>query len=987
MPKYVRNKTLTYRGKKMKKIILSFFIILSVAYAAVPDAGEAAPEPDYSQMLPTEEEQEGESGNQSLVGDDDLHQESISVTKGYKSGLGTSNLEKEMNSEGKMTYYVDGVEVSTFSENESSDEYKESLTSFDLNVPETDEEKEARAEALANAKALRNQQNIENGMTPQRMEDMFLEGVSPESSATSFVYSKMINPETVQYDEGVDEIQSYSDKFGYETKNNEAANTNNAGKLAEAYEFVEEFKTILNSKYSNKSISCFVSRQLIPKYFCPMPGRTNTLFGGDASISESAAKEECGGNCTKEIGCLPYKIIDDLNFTVRDENLPIYPNWNDQEAFFTSNDIDNKMQIKNVSYKVLVSPSSSFEGTDEDFENFLAENRPKYKFSLVKRADSLGNPPLLLVDRQTVEISSSITSITIPVLSTGENLFISFYKPYFSENAAVAEYVDGEKWNSIGSIEIADFNGKYTSTNLYFCPYTQLVDAESECQGTGGEMIRVDNGTQILNICTDSDHKVGPDLIYGGFYSSESCSANCIESKDCLPTYSHYSSYSSDDLYRVEVSCVDDPDNTACSVEKCKALIREEETQETKPLNEWVIYNDDELKQTIANTVLQANVIRPKFNLDSELNVSASYSEMFQTQMKDAAFQNMIDDGSYNRIAYRIGEESPRKMSYSTQIINGVQTLILNIKPQSKIIDDGNEYNLYVIMELDQLYKPIAGLFMIDGQNIQADRDETSGLQLRDKTYAIRQASTTAPWKVFKKLEKTHYKKVYDVKRCPGEDAVEAPQHYWDDILVPDECIIEKQVMWPATPYMTVDRNVFYNPPTDSFVTYSSSEKAEIFNTQEFSSDVVENMYLISGYTHRDIEDIPGGLIRDQVSYNHDLSFKKIYNTEYGETKARGYVYNYKMYAFYDEDELTYEEVIEKLTEENAFYEKINPGQYSTTIKDDGEINNNIEPFILGDKEISTVSVEMSPFLEEEGQKVFKFLFLHDDSEGDDFVN
>ncbi len=65
---------------------------------------------------------------------------------------------------------------------------------------------------------------------------------------------------------------------------------------------------------------------------------------------------------------------------------------------------------------------------------------------------------------------------------------------------------------------------------------------------------------------------------------------------------------------------------------------------------------------------------------------------------------------------------------------------------------------------------------------------------------------------------------------------------------------------------------------------------------------------------------------------------------------------------------------MDEVKEENVIYDKVNNSKLPRTIKHDGEINNNVKPFVLGNKEVTTIDLESIPFLHEEGQRVFKFL-------------
>jgi hypothetical protein len=1009
----------------MKKTLALFLISISL-YGAVPAPDSAAPEPNYGNMMPMTDEQDP---NKSMVGDDDLNQELIEYGIGYEANVGKAYIKKVKDESGRI-YYIDirtETEIQNFTEQDLSPEYKDSISGIEGGQPIDADKRTEKNNAIKEAKEKRKAELINKEYTPKKYENLFLHNLEASGRGSSIVNNLYLNPENLEDEIESKETQMYMDNFSYSQTNNTVKtfkSQENSAKLAEGYKMLEDFQAQLTAKYSDKSIQCYISRDLIPKYFCPMIGREGTEFAGDLKTSSGNAQQKCRENCRDSKTCITYNVLANTNIdlgTTVSKNL--YPSFDSNNNFIKTKKIEEIMMVDTMTFDIEVTPSEEWKGTPEEFEKFLSEKKIKFRYSLIKKEETLNNPSELLIDAEIIEIKSSKTTKKLNISNTTEYLTLLFYKPYVYENKGDAEIKEPDIFKMIGSINIERLKGEYKSKDLHFCPFRQLVNTSAECDTeAGGQMITLRSGSQVLNICTDQTHKIGPDRKYGGFYTKETCELNCVEEKDCLPTYRHYSDFNTDDIFKASVGCVESETNTGCTQAKCEQLLAD---NSLLPTNEWVTYNDDYKKQTIYNKVIDKSIIRPKFNLGDELATAPEYNEMFQSEMKDSAYKYMIDNGTFNRISYRIGEESPRKMSYLSQYEGAKQKMLWNLKPASFDIDNNENYNLYVVIELDQLYQPVAGTFIVDGQRLQADRDATNGLQFLDKTYMIKSNVSTDSWKVFKKTEFTNIKRTYDVKTCVGSSTTSStggttatsggtastggttppppttptggttttpPDNittewnevgYYDNKIVPDNCTISLKVIWPETPFLNIKRTAFYDSTTDSFLTYDeNTEIAEKFFTQKFSSDTFINTYNISDYLQLDLELAPGGLIRSQESLDHDMRFRKIYNVNYAGTKLRGWPYNYKIYAFYSKENLTYKKLEDYLIQENAIYEKANPHKYATNIKHDGDINNNIKPFILGNPNKTTVNTEIYPYLQEEGQKVFKFMFLYDDADG-----
>lgn len=266
----------------MKKILLSLIISI-YAFGDVPEKDGAAPQPNYQLHFPENEEQDS---TKSMVGDDDLKQNKIEYGIGYENDVGISFIKKVKDEKG-VEFYIDvrtGEEIRNFEENKQSDELKNSVKGISGGQPTDEDEMKAKNTAIQKAKEARNEELKKNEYTPKRYENMFLHNVDAPSRGSSYLNSTFLNPKNLENEVESKQTQFYMDTYGFSQLNNSVKvykSNDNASKLADAYNFMETYKASLNAKYSDKSIKCFITRELIPKYFCPMIGKENTLFGGD----------------------------------------------------------------------------------------------------------------------------------------------------------------------------------------------------------------------------------------------------------------------------------------------------------------------------------------------------------------------------------------------------------------------------------------------------------------------------------------------------------------------------------------------------------------------------------------------------------------------------------------------------------------------------------------------------------------------------------
>jgi hypothetical protein len=586
--------------------------------------------------------------------------------------------------------------------------------------------------------------------------------------------------------------------------------------------------------------------------------------------------------------------------------------------------------------------------------------------------------PSTIIDRENITIRSSEMEINVPVDRLVGGIRVKFWEPYISNNALYA-YQYEEYFNILNEegakIEITTFNAKYSSDSFYFCQSLQMISNRNEC--IGGEVAEFVTGDDQFNyICNADSKKIGPEPTWGAFYSQDSCEFSCVMHKECIPTYRHYTSYGTEDfMYKAEVGCVDEPGNNNCSDAVCKALFAD---TEERPLNEILVANDDSYIYTVRNKVLQDHP-RPKIDLAAELGGSVDYDQTFQNEEKDAAYLHMLDNMSFNRIQYRVGTPSPVNIAYVKENSFGRSAYSIDLKPNSFHFDDGNTYYIYSVMRLLHSYTPVAGVWHLDGSMVTATE---TNIQFEDISYAIKTGENPGDWRVFRREEFAKY-------------LVQYPEYTLNENGTFSENLI---IDWVNTGQYKRTQFAFYNEADNGWSTFSSSQQADFFTTQQFSNAQDYYRYLISDWIERDILETPGLIVKDQRPIAHDTSFEKLYNVPIHHVNKSNSK-NYTLYLVYSEQPLSYHELMVEIEGDNYETEKISPdlvtwGGYdlinsrlfrSDKIKYDGELNNNIDTLIMGEPERSSVTVNWSPAISEKGKKVFKFIFLYDDQEPNPF--
>ncbi len=753
----------------------------------------------------------------------------------------------------------------------------------------------------------------------------------------------------------------------------------NVGKLKKAYQFVKEAEQVAKSKLNSGVIKCYISRTLLPSFYCPYPDMTGTVYpdytasGGDPyKVSAVEAEETCNKACQKPRKCYSYNVEKYMKGTI---TMPytnvIYPinitgERTPPHISFKPNPL---REVSYLEFDINVTKTKDFNGTDKDFDKYLATLNPRVRFrNYMERTDKTGYKTKILSNNVTF-IHSANQHQKYLINQAGGTYDFYFYGAFAIDyKNSYEKELNRQAMKYIKQIKITNIKIGYRNKNLYFCPFKQLVTTDNECPN--GKVVDLVESGKVLRVCTNTDHMIGPDRFLGGFYDEQSCEASCHEYKKCKVTYKHYATEDANSLYKVDIGCVDDDQNSGCSKSLCEHFFSK---GDIRPINEVVIQNDNKRVYTIRNSVF-TKVPRPKINYDGEKNIMTDSNHLtFQTEMKDEAYNYMIKNKSYTKVKYLVGEPSPMRLAYHQSIVSGKRQLDALLKPLSSDFDTGVNENIYMFMKYEQTYRPAYGIFQVGGHNVDATKQD---IEFKDISYLIKKPDGN--WKVFKVINFAKVKNVKWYKYCDGNNgpAYEIQKGEYVD----PNCKIEKRVVWQDVPAYTQARNVFYDKNRDIFVNYSLSETAPAIKTMKFESYTPYFKFPVTSDLFGVLENTPGATIHSQIEKREGASFARVYNGPYVGPQ-RGYPANVTLYLRYSPSKLTYGEIINSIenSDKYAFWELFNQYKYNSEIKDDGKFkDSNIRVFKLGDMSKTTIDVKVKPTFSERGERVFKFLFLYD---------
>ena len=969
-----------------------------------------------------------------MIGDDTLPEKNISRGDTYVFGEGEAKYTKELNKTTGQWYYKDqnGNIVETFhktiptvqDEDNNSVSYTELYKKY---YYEKNETKKAELGKKLTTKTLDIQKNGDDNIATYKK--MFLQNTNIVGASQGVInnaktvkkldnntISKMTKGEYDNYKRELNASKFYKDTAsGYQSYHysKEAISNTNYGTLSEMPDIVDNINEYMKSKSAiAPDIKCQISRDLVPAYKCPLPGKDGLFFPStfaehSLDISDSSnnsgdlrlvnlkdAQERCDKYCHTDVGdlsCFHQDVLSDANITFPDSSFSVFP-FPDSFPVVKETTLDTRMPVKEISFDINVSSSES-NITLSDINSFLNKYPIKMKVS-VDEVSPDTNKTFNVFNLTNIIINSARMEISVPISAIGNDIKVYFYKPYFY-NSERLKSKQRELFNDITnkgfSIKISNLKGEYTSKDYWYCEAKQIVDYPTDCHGP---VVDISSGPNLKYICLDPDHRIGPEDNTGAFYSQSTCEQACIQYKPCYTTYSHYYLNSSGDiennkniLYKAKISCVDSPDNTSCTDSMCEDLFKSGKL----PLNEMVVQNDDKYVYTIKNGAF-TKVMRPKIDLDAELGATSldDFKELFHKEQKDAAYMYMLKYMTYNKSYFRLGENTKMVLSYylgkspaNAADLGSTSSLDLVVKPSAFDYSDTQDYYIYIIAKTLHHFTPIAGQWVVgSGTDRHTIKAKDSFVDLEDVNYMIKTGDGDYDWQIFRR-EKTVKIKV---------DKTEY-------ITLPDGSVESRTYhLWSHLPSYYSPAFENYDPSTEEWSAISPSADAPIYKTMKFNFDQNYFIFHIADNIDDAIANTPGNILTNQESIDHDTNFRRKYapypldDGEYSSLPL-----DYDIYFIYSKDKLTYDDIMKKIEGDNysnydkkkqctdveyCFYEKTKQTLlFHGKIPNDGLIDNNVKMFIKGKPSNMVIGAEIDPSLSQKGKTAYMFVFLYDDTD------
>lgn len=701
---------------------------------------------------------------------------------------------------------------------------------------------------------------------------------------------------------------------------------------------------LVNHSVEGKHISCYVKRELIPKYRCPLDGMDHTLYGGHPSDDSMSVKRTCDEVCeTPSMGCRGAS--SGFTKTVTSSSEFTFDASGTQSEQTVSLPINTTQRLSAISYTVTVQKGAM---SWDDFA--MAPVVLPYKIAYT---DVLGHERVM-VRHYPYALDRDEAVISIGSIPDAKEVRITFYPPLLEKIGAYKEYMLGQL---LGSVKISDIETRYTSDEYFFCSLGQIVsDPSTQCDG--GKIYNVNGSGGSFKVCVREEGLKGPEPVYHGFYSEESCNQACVIREECIPTFEHYTyaQITNPTAYRISVGCADTPGNGACSPSLCEEMMRSEQMPDRE-----VVYSPTKTaRYTVVAGAELPDARRPKLDLAGEATAAASgdYEGVFTETMKDAAYDNMIKSGTFNYVASTIAQGTEAQYAYNRAVYRDPSPykppriqLQWMIKPKSTEYD-GMQYKFYVVAKHEVIYHPISGLFLT-GDSYSTSYSSENAPYFKDEVYSyLRNDGTYQPFFV------KEYAWLQENNVSVGE--------------------------WKKNLQSMQARFVYYNAGTDEYYTASPSLALTPFETKVFSRSVNwETFEVASGIAERIMTGYRGmTFVRQETTGPTVLPIKRWAGDR---DETAGSLGRVRFYGFYQPDaqQLTAQEVVDTLEDDDEakkfiFYDSDRYRSLPDEITGDGAMPSApVRLFLKGMPGALDASVQLLPRVQDEGKQGVLFMYLY----------
>jgi hypothetical protein len=689
------------------------------------------------------------------------------------------------------------------------------------------------------------------------------------------------------------------------------------------------YKGLLSKISNRKQIKCYVSRTLKPGYMCPLPTMENSYIIGYAQKdSKEVSMEECNKRCRIDKSCISRA----MPFAMKKKSMP-------QQDLFADNlyvlNTNVRQTIRKVTAKLRI--------TDLN-ETKLDKNVYRLRYAVDYRYADAWHP---LFENMNTTILDENISLSFYLNRSADKVRLRFYAPYEQSVYDLNRETVLDRGHH--RFVLTEVSAEYSGDKHWFCPNTQYVfpdeDPNRACKD--GTIKDAPTGSSVNQVCVPNNLPPYRDPEYGGYKSQYMCESECFVQEECVPTYRQpgqlsYTGYVPSDKYDIQIGCIDEPNNEACTEAICKKLFLED----SRPILEKIWTNNDDILVTIKDGSRVPGVQRPKIDLQGELSSNGSNKdEVFKKEMKDSAYVSMIQRGTYNVSSLRVGDSYPVQMAYVLRMDKkaGRSSLEWLIKGDSHNYDNGKTYRFYPVLGINVIYHPIGA--MIVGQNYVYGNSDPK-IRAMDRIYAVR---TAGGWEIIRRIENI---KMY-TKNGDG------------------------QYTWKNTSASARSADVMFKD--GSFRAYSKNSSLSASFKTKLISDVPFERFPISLDMEYLISQIPGVLFVNQ-SNTAGSRVLKIYSNDPADADnaKRAFLYSYDAYGLYYDHDASYAEILSDF-QEKQFFSSLNRKKFPTEIKSETLYSDEkVKMFIHGKSNNISVNSEFTPDSDEENKKAFFFIFLYD---------
>jgi hypothetical protein len=396
-------------------------------------------------------------------------------------------------------------------------------------------------------------------------------------------------------------------------------------------------------------------------------------------------------------------------------------------------------------------------------------------------------------------------------------------------------------------------------------------------------------------------------------------------------------------MYDIEYGCVDSDDNKGCTKERCKQMFE----GDVQPSKEIVWEKDDAKIITVESGVKVADEIRPRVDFQGELGASGTedQQDLFNEEMKDYAYQKMIEEESFNVTPTLLNDDVPAKWAADVRVNSAANQVSFNLlyKAQASLYDSGKKIYLYPVIEMFITYFPYKAIYY-QGQTYYPGNDKN--MRAMDSVLLIRDESSKE-WVPFNR--KMWMKYYLPVATSTGETI-----YKW---ITTTGNLRKKQDIFSQGRYVAYGSGYSIPNMGIPFTPVSDKPWEDYSLYLNLSSLINKEGVLITNNTSTE------GKVYTYADLNQD---------------RKGYYFGHKVYVVSSQTSLDLAGVASRINDSVLVYDSRDTRKTNTEIPPDTQYDDDrVKLYSLGRKEKKSVFMKMKPNSTELEQRGLIFMFLH----------